>query len=131
MRLLFGPSSWKVLQPVLGVRRSQALRLMQAEHEPSLTHLDRVSAWSRRLPGMLDRWREESLALVEAEYRDRQLEIAAGVTRLKALRERRRKELEAKERERAVRKVRKRERHEAERVIEAPLIRDRVIRDED
>jgi hypothetical protein len=53
---------------------------------PTAVQLRRVERWSAQLPGMLEQWRLESIATINAEAERRKLEIADGVTRLRAMR---------------------------------------------
>ena len=116
MRLLFGPAAWRVAPPVLAVSPQHSRRLLAAGRaEVTAEQLLRVEAWSRRLPGMLERWREEARAAIEEEYQARQAEISGGATRLRQMIMKRRERDRAREAARKARALQRRARREAER----------------
>jgi hypothetical protein len=119
MRGLFGPASWRVAAAVLRVSQRQVDYLLAEDPknpaQPTLPQLIRLERWSARLPEMLEAWRLESIAVINAEAERRKLEISDAVTRLKLLKIARVKRDAERERERANKKLQRKARIRAER----------------
>jgi hypothetical protein len=87
---LFGRAWWYVGPSVLKVSGRHLSELSAClpyrKDMPTLAQIRRVERWASKLPGMLEEWRLESIAVVEAEAERRRGEMSDAVTRLKGLR---------------------------------------------
>jgi hypothetical protein len=90
LRGLFGIAAWYVGPSVLKVSPRHVNELCACvpgrSDVPTLAQIKRVERWAAKLPGMLEDWRLESIAVVEAEAERRRGEMSDAVTRLKGLR---------------------------------------------
>ena len=115
LRGLFSHGWYGLAPAMLQVSVRTVGRLCVGDRQPTLDQLHRLERWARRMPGMLEQWRVEAHAVVDAEAERRGLEIAGAVTRLRAMVVAREAADKAKEAARAARVVQKRAEAEARR----------------
>jgi len=115
LRGLFDKGWWALGPAMMGVSVRQCRRYYRGEYEPTLQQLRRLEKWARRMPALLEEWRVEAHAVVDAEAERRGLEIAGAVTRLRAMVIAREAADKAKEAARAARLVQKKAAAEARR----------------
>ena len=118
---LFCRGWWYVGPGILGISETRFRQLCREKpgewnSVPTLAQLSRLDRWAARMPGMLEEWRLESIATINAEAERRSLEIAGAVTRLRQMIIVRRAADESKKREAANRRLQRKAREKEGRV---------------